>query len=132
MTEEKLWTHKTANEITTRELVGERTTLVIFPDDAFVTSGQNYMLIKIPYTDGDGDEQSLSAFDSSCPDDVWDELLDLVKYWDRRRGDRVIAITDAVATIDGEYLNINPTQGSKIHVGKGVGGKLIDWGYVEP
>lgn len=132
MTDDKLWTHRVANDISTRKIAGEPTTLVIFPDDAHVKTGANYVMVKIPYVDGDGEERSFSAFKNSCSDEVWDSLLDLVQNWERRRGNRTIAITDAIVTVDGEYTNVNPTQGSKVAVGKDVGGKLIDWGYVEP
>jgi hypothetical protein len=106
------------NNVPARSLVGRSTTVVFSPENAYLNDGDGWELAKVSFLDGNGDLQYFSAFKGSCSDEVWEELVELVREFQQRsKRTRSVFATKVKATIDEEYLNINPTSGSEVRVG---------------
>lgn len=110
--------YEDANHIPARQLVGRKSTIVFSPEGAYYNTGDGWELVKVSFKDGNDEIRNFSAFKGSVSDDVWDELVSLVREFDRMSSRvRWVLATGVVATVDDEYLNINPTKGSDVLVG---------------
>jgi hypothetical protein len=106
------------NNVPARSLVGRSTTVVFSPEGAYLNDGDGWELAKVSFLDGGGKIRYFSAFKGSCSDEVWEELVELVREFQQRSSrTRWVYATEVKATIDEEYLNINPTSGSEVRVG---------------
>ncbi|MDB2294251.1 hypothetical protein PM085_18740 [Halorubrum ezzemoulense] len=106
------------NHISARSLVGRSTTVVFSPKNAYLNEGEDWMLAKVSFLDGDGKIRYFSAFKGSCSDEVWSELVELVREFQQRsKRTRWVYATNVKATVSEEYLNINPSSGSEVRVG---------------
>lgn len=106
------------NNAPARSLVGRTSTVVFSPKNAYLNDGDGWELAKVSFLDGNGDLQYFSAFKGSVSDEVWEELVELVREFQQRsKQTRWVFATNVKATVSEEYLNINPSSGSEVRVG---------------
>ena len=106
------------NNVPARSPVGRSTTIVFSPENAYLNEGDDWTLAKVSFKDGDGELRYFSAFKGSCSDEVWDELVRLVREFEERSSrTRWVFATRVKATVSEKYLNINLTAQSEVQVG---------------
>lgn len=126
----KVGEYEDLNHIAVRDLVGDRVAAVFIPTSASIRTGDEWTMVSLSFVDGDGEYQSLSAFEESVKPEVWDRLVRFAEDWDSLTF-KAVFVEKLLVKRNGEYLNVNPARSSDVVVGKSVGAALRSRGLRE-